>query len=185
MSIAPKKPPNPPSGTHDYQVNGMHKRKDQKIEPVDDSGQVPRDIEGRLDWKQRAQARQVPNPDSASAPFSNYFEPRYADFPRGTRMTQERIAEMKISKDLQPREREMLLEMLYWREAAHAWDFKESGRVSREVIPLVVIDTVPHKAWRADKFPIPRKLQEVVIEMIQDRINRGTLELCKSQYRNP
>jgi hypothetical protein len=35
----------------------------------------------------------------------------------------------------------MLLEVLYRREAALAWDFKESGRISREVIPLVVIDT--------------------------------------------
>ena len=92
---------------------------------------------------------------------------------------------MKIAPNLLPREREMLLEMLYRREAALAWDFKESGRVSTEVVPPVVIDTVPHKAWRADQFPIPRKLRDVVIEMVQERIDRGTLELCKSQYRNP
>ena len=65
---------------------------------------------------------------------------------------------MKIAPNLLPWEREMLLEMLYQREAALAWDFKESGRVSMEVVPLVVIDIVPHKAWRADQFPILRKL---------------------------
>jgi hypothetical protein len=130
-------------------------------------------------------AKQIPEADSTSAAFGTLFEPRYADFPRGTRMTPERIKEMKISPNLQPEERRMLLEVLYRREAALAWDFKESGRISREVIPPVVINTVPHQAWRADQFPIPRKLRDVVIEMVKERIARGTLELCKSQYRNP
>ncbi|EFQ93275.1 hypothetical protein PTT_09396 [Pyrenophora teres f. teres 0-1] len=35
---------------------------------------------------------------------------------------------MKISPDLWPREREMLEELLYRRESALAWDFRESGR---------------------------------------------------------
>jgi hypothetical protein len=167
------------------QINGAHKRKGVKVEPIDDSGQPSRNIEGRLDWKERASATQVPNANSESAPFRQYFEPRYAPFPRGTRMTPERISEMKISRDLLPKERDMLLEVLYRREGALAWDFRESGRVSKDVIPPVIIDTVPHQAWRADQFPVPRKLRQVVIDMIQDRINRGTLELCKSQYRNP
>ena len=185
MTILPKNPKEIQKGTMDFEVNGMHKRKGQKIEPVDDSGQTAREIEGRLDWKERAKAKQYPTEDPSRAPFAKYFEPRYATFPRGTRITPERRKEMKISPDLLPREVEMLEELLYRRESALAWDFRESGRVSREVIPPVVIDTVPHQAWRADQFPVPRKLREVVIEMLQDRINRGTLELCKSQYRNP
>jgi len=44
--------------------------------------------------------------------------------------------------DLLLREIEMLKELLYRRELALAWDFRELGRVSREVIPLVVINTV-------------------------------------------
>ncbi|KAK1914007.1 hypothetical protein P3342_007253 [Pyrenophora teres f. teres] len=165
------------------EVNGMHKRKGQKIEPIDDSGQTPREVEGRLDWKERAKAKQIPNHDSDRAPFGQYFEPRYASFPRGTRITPKRLAEMKISPDLWPREREMLEELLYRRESALAWDFRESGRVSREVIPLVVIDTIPHKAWRADQFPVPRKLREVVIEMIQDRINRARWSFARASIK--
>jgi hypothetical protein len=56
---------------------------------------------------------------------------------------------MKISADLLPREKEMLLEMLYQREAALAWDFAESGRISNAVMPPVTIDTILHKAWQA------------------------------------
>jgi hypothetical protein len=185
MSIVPQAPKDPQVNNTTFSINTMHKKKAQKVQPVDDSGQKTRTIEGRLDWKERAMAKQIPEADSTSAAFGTLFEPRYADFPRGTRMTPERIKEMKISPDLQPEERRMLLEVLYRREAALAWDFKESGRISREVIPPVVIDTVPHQAWRADQFPIPRKLRDVVIEMVKERIARGTLELCKSQYRNP
>ncbi|KAK1916453.1 hypothetical protein P3342_004272 [Pyrenophora teres f. teres] len=77
----------------------------------------------------------------------------------------------------------MLEELLYRRESALAWDFRESGRVSREVIPPVVIDTIPHKAWRADQFPVPRKLREVVIEMIQDRINRARWSFARASIK--
>lgn len=163
----------------------MHKRKGVKVEPIDNSGQEPRPISGQIDWKERAKKRQVPNKDSDKAPFRQYFEPRYAPFLRGTRLTSERLAEMKISSDLQPKEREMLVEMLYRREAALAWDFKESGRISHEVSPPVTIDTVPHKAWQVEQFPLPRKLRDTVIYMVQQRIDRGTLKLCKSQYQNP
>jgi hypothetical protein len=185
MSLVPRPPKDPQSNNMKLQVNTMHKRKAQKVQPVDDSGQKPREIEGRIDWKERAKEKQMPNVDSDTAPFGQHFEPRYASFPRGTRVTPQRLKDMKISPDLLPNERLMLEEMLYRREGALAWDFSESGRVSREVIPPVVIDTVPHQAWRADQFPIPRKLREVVMEMVQERIDRGTLELCKSQYRNP
>ena len=129
-----------------FAINTMHKRKAKKIQLVDDSGQPSREIEGFIDWKERARKEQIPNADSNSALFKDYFEPRYAPFPRGTRITPERIASMKISPELQPRERDMLIELLYQREAALAWDFRESGRVSREVIPLVRINTVPHTA---------------------------------------
>jgi hypothetical protein len=119
MSVVPA----PPKDNRDQvllEVNGMHKRKDQKIQLVDDSGQKPREIEGRLDWKEIAKAKQKPTEDPQKAPFAKYFEPRYASFLRGTWLTEERIREMKISPDLYPREREMLLELLYRREAALA-----------------------------------------------------------------
>jgi len=167
------------------QINTMHKRKGVKVEPVDNSGQKPRQVAGNIDWKAKAIALQVPNADLDRAPFRQYFEPRYANFPRNHRLTPERVAEMKISPDLLVREREMLLELLCRREAALAWDFKESGRVSHDVMPPATIDTVPHKAWQVPQFPVPRKLRDTVIKMVQARIDRGTLELCKSQYRNP
>ena len=136
----------PPQVLRNVSVNTMHKRKGVKIDPVDASGQKPRQVEGRLDWIEHAKSLQVPNSDSNSAPFKQYFEPRYAQFLRGTRLTPERIAKMKISPELWPKERDMLLELLYRREAALAWDFSKSGRISSEVMPPVTINTIPHQA---------------------------------------
>lgn len=164
-------------------VNTMHKRKGVKVEPIDQSGQDTRPITGYPDWKSRAKQKQKPQEHRTLLDKS--FEPRYVSFPRGTRMTPDRIKSMKISPMLTSAERGLLLEMLYRREGALAWDFSESGRISHEVIPPVTIDTIPHQAWQVPQFPIAKKLRETVIEMIQQRIDRGVLELCKSQYRNP
>ncbi|EFQ91911.1 hypothetical protein PTT_11125 [Pyrenophora teres f. teres 0-1] len=76
MSILPTSPKGDQKDEWALEVNGMHKRKGQKIEPIDDSGQTPREVEGRLDWKERAKAKQIPNHDSDRAPFGQYFEPR-------------------------------------------------------------------------------------------------------------
>jgi hypothetical protein len=60
----------------------------------------------------------------------------------------------------------MLIELLFRREPALAWDFSELGRVSWEVVPLISIKIIPYQAWRADQFPILRKLWEVVMEIV-------------------
>jgi hypothetical protein len=173
------------SGSLTFQVNTMYKRKDKKVNPVDSSSIIPDPIGGRADWKERAKAKQRRNSDSEEREFSKYLIDRYWKEPRGTRLTPERIDEMKISPELWPRERQMLIEMLYRREPALSWSFNESGTVSHDVMPPVRIQTVPHTAWQEGHFPIPRKLRDTVIDMIQQRLSRGTLEYSQSPYRNP
>ena len=75
--------------------------------------------------------------------------------------------------------------MLYNREAALAWDFTEIGKVKPEVFLPVRIRTVNHKAWYCAGFPILKALNQTVIEMLNDRINKGMLEPCHGLYRNP
>ena len=168
-----------------FEVNTLYKTKDKKVQPISDSQIKPDKVEGRPDWKSRAASQQKPNKDSDWRSFEKYFEPRYAEFPRGTRLTRQRISELKIGTELKPREKEMLVEMLYRREPALAWDFSESGRVNPEVTPPIKLNVVPHQAWQEKQFPVPRKLRDVVREMIQQRLDRETLEYSKSPYRNP
>ena len=49
----------------------------------------------------------------------------------------------------------------------------------------VKINCIPYKAWQEHYFLIPRKLRDVVQEIIEQRLDRQTLEMSKSLYRNP
>jgi hypothetical protein len=167
-----------------FEVATMYKTKDKKVQPVHNSDVRPQGIEGRSDWKERALKARSPT-DKGEQPFDQYFLPRWARWPRGQRLTKERLAEMKFGPELLPKEREMLEEMLYRREPALSFDFSESGRVHADVAPPVRIHTVPHEAWKEAQFPVPRMLRDVVIEMIQQRLDRGTLRYSRSPYRNP
>jgi hypothetical protein len=168
-----------------FQVNTMYKRKDQKVQPVTDSTAKTAQVEGRKDWKARAAARQIPNPDQSWRKFQKHFEPRYAPFPVGQRLTTERWEALKIGPELWATEKEMLKEILLCREGALSWDFSESGRVHTEVVPPIKINTIPHEAWKENSFPIPRMLRDQVSDMIKQRIARGALEYSRSPYRNP
>lgn len=170
------------------EVATLYKTVDKKVRPVD----VPRADEpmefGREDWKERAIQRQqlrlsVREPDPG--PHDDIFEPRYAVFPRGTRLTPERLANLHIGSQVTREERDLFIQMLYNREAALSWEFTESGRIHPDVCPPYKIRTVEHKAWQARGFAVPKKLEQVVVNMANARLNRGTWERCDSQYRNP
>ena len=75
--------------------------------------------------------------------------------------------------------------MLYNREIALAWDFTKIKKVKPEVFLFVQIRTVDHKAWYCAGFPISKALNQTVIEMLNDRIDKGMLKPCHGFYRNP
>ena len=74
--------------------------------------------------------------------------------------------------------------ILYNRETALAWDFTEIRKVKPEVSLPVQIRTVDHKAWHCAGFPIPKALNQTVIEMLNNRVDKGMLEPCHGPYRN-
>jgi hypothetical protein len=168
-----------------FEVSTLYKSKEKKVQPVHTSDTRPHAVEGRMDWKERATVRQPPNTDQSWRRFQQFIGARTAPFPRGQRVTPERLAEMKIADCLQPKEREMLVEVFHCREAALSFDFEESGRVHHDVYPPVRINTVPHEAWKEGNFPVPRRLRDEVGKMIQERLQRGVLEYSKSPYSNP
>jgi hypothetical protein len=57
--------------------------------------------------------------------------------------------------------------------------------IHEDVQPPYNIRTVPHEAWQVKGFQCPKKLEPIVIDMIKTRLDRGTLERCDGQYRNP
>ncbi|KAF1828249.1 hypothetical protein BDW02DRAFT_512796, partial [Decorospora gaudefroyi] len=79
-----------------FELATMYKSKDKKVQPVANSLVRPHAVEGRLDWQERARERQPPNPDQSWRKFPHLIGDRTAPFPRGSRITTERLKEMKI-----------------------------------------------------------------------------------------
>ena len=117
--------------------------------------------------------------------YDHWLIPKFSTIPQGSRITPERVEKMLVGDSMQMKEKELLLSCLYNREAAFAWNFSEIGQIRPEVTPPMEIRTVPHEAWQAAGFPIPKALQGTVIEMLRERMNAGLLERCHGPYRNP
>ncbi|RDW88494.1 hypothetical protein BP6252_00526 [Coleophoma cylindrospora] len=82
-------------------------------------------------------------------------------------------------------EREVLMELLYAREACIAFNFEEIGLLRPEVAPPQEIRTIPHVAWQTLGYPIPKALKSDAIAMIHERYKKGTIEPAYGPYRNP
>ncbi|KAJ5110888.1 hypothetical protein N7532_001423 [Penicillium argentinense] len=168
-------------------LNTLYKRKADKVLPMNvplKDGSVP---EGRPDWQRICLEKyhtRFRAPDVRTR-FDKYLKPRIAEFARGARLTPEREGAMIVGKDLMPEEKEMLRELLFKREGALAWSWEHMGRVREEVYGPQVIRTVEHEAWQEPGFMVPRALHKTVIEMLEDRLKKGTLEPCHGAYRNP
>ena len=111
--------------------------------------------------------------------------PRFSTIERGRRLSQVQIRKLNIGDHLTTNEWDILLEMLFNREAEIAFNSAEIGRYHDFIEPPHVIPTVPHKAWQAASFGIPWALHETSVRPIQDRLACGTIEQSFGPYRNP
>ena len=62
--------------------------------------------------------------------------------------------------------------MLFNNEAGIAFEFTEKGRFSNDVEPPYVIPTISHTPWQAKSFKVPKALEQEVVKIIKDRIDR-------------
>jgi hypothetical protein len=162
----------------------MYNRKAQKVRPVDSSfsdGTSP----GKLGWKTDVLEGEQQGRHPEYGPYGHWLVPKFSTLAKGTRLTDERVSLIQIGIDLLPREKDLLMQVLYDREAVLSWDFSEIGKIRSAVAAPQQIRTVPHTAWQAPGFPIPRALTETVVEMLKDRLSSGLLEPCHGPYRNP
>jgi hypothetical protein len=69
--------------------------------------------------------------------------------PRGSRLTHERLAAMKIGNNfLSLAENQLFVDSLFEYEGAIAFDESEMGFLYHSIEPPVVIHTVPHTPWQ-------------------------------------
>jgi hypothetical protein len=166
-------------------VFGAYKRKADKVVPVKEGisdGSVPG---GDPEWKKKKieKERRRGRVEPANE-WDRWLIPKFSDIRRGSRLTTERIGQLLLGEGLMPREREMLLELLFRREKGIAFEFSECGRVDDSVAPPQEIRTIPHEAWQSPGFAVPRHLATEINAMIDERLEAGTLEYCHGPYRN-
>lgn len=162
-------------------IRTMYKRKKDKVRPVDQphkDGGVP---EEKQEWKEPLEGGKLVD----RSYYNGNLIPKFSKIKKGSRLTEERVSELKIGGDLTKREKELLLEVLFNREEAIAFDFNEKGIIKREVEAPHKIPTIEHQAWQAAGFRVPKGLREEVREIIEDRLKAGTAERSWGPYRNP
>lgn len=126
------------------EVNTMYKIKDKKVKPVDrdqGDGAAPG---GRRDWYEISQARDTPQEHVGE--FKGYVIPRFADIPRGSRLTEENLKKLDNAQGLRPVERRYLEEVLTAREKAIAFDWTHCGVFHEDVSPPIMLNVIEHNA---------------------------------------
>jgi hypothetical protein len=72
-------------------------------------------------------------PERPPRKYDHLLISKFSAISREARLIPERLAKMKIGKELLEIKKDLLTEMLYNRETALAWDFTHCGRVRPEV----------------------------------------------------
>lgn len=160
----------------------MYKSKAKKVQPVNEADQIGEAPGGKDDWYERSRVRDTQQDQHGR--FQHLLLPRFSNLPRGSRLTPERLAKLNVGSTLWPEERALFNEMMLNREGAIAFEWPEYRRFHEDVSPPVIIKTIPHKAWQAPNFPLPRALVPEVTKIVQERLDKGVLELSEGPYRN-
>ena len=162
----------------------LYKRKAVKVVPVDEVHSAGIKPSGEEVGRQRL-IKEEKERELDGGAYPGVLIPKFSTIERGRRLTQARLRKPNIGEHLTTHQRDLLLEMLFNREAAIAFDSAKKGRFHNSIEPPHVIPTVPHKAWQAASFQIPPALHEPSVRLIQDRLACGTIERSFGPYRNP
>jgi len=105
--------------------------------------------------------------------------------PRGSRLTPERLTNMKIGTGfLSEAEKQLFINILFEYEGAIAFDDSEMGLLNPEIEPPVVIHTIPHSPWQQQNLRLPKAMQETATAIVKEKLEDGTLEFSQGPYRN-
>jgi hypothetical protein len=156
------------------EVRTMYKRKDKKIRSantplsngVNPSGNVMRDTTGN-----EGLGREMPSGGKK--------------VPRGSRLTSERLAKMKIGTEFLSREeKQIFIDILFEHEGAIAFDDSEMGLLDPRIELPIKIHTVPHQPWQQVNLRLPRAMQEEATRQVKEKMDLGILEFSQGPYRS-
>ena len=89
-----------------------------------------------------------------------------------------------IEEGMTAQEKEILIKILYHREAVLASDFIEMEKVRRKVAASQKIQIVDHKTWQVLGVQISKALTFTVIDMLQEKLKMGVIKPFLNPYQN-
>jgi RNase H-like domain found in reverse transcriptase/Integrase zinc binding domain len=168
-----------------FRIGTLYKRKADKVRPVDLGVSTGESPSGKDGWLQAARQEMPASPYMGKYKGLGGLTGRFSSLQPGSRLTKERSDALIVGDELTVEEKELLLEVLTNREEALAFDWTHCGTIRPEVAPPQEIRTIDHKAWQTPNFPVPRALMGKVVDMLKERLERGTMEYSQGPYRNP
>ena len=126
------------------------------------------------------------NPDGeVSLGQSSSTPARGKTVPRGSRLTPERLASMKIGTGfLSGPEQQLFIDILFEYEGAVAFDETEMGLLDSSIEPPVVIHTIPHTPWQQQNLRLPKAMQDAATAHVKEKLHHGILERSQGLYRS-
>jgi hypothetical protein len=104
--------------------------------------------------------------------------------PRGSRLTPERLAKMRIGTGfLSEAEKQLFIDILFEYEGAIAFDDSEMGQLNPAIEPPIIIHTIPHGPWEQQNLRLPKAMQDAAITTVKEKLANGTLEHSQGPYR--
>lgn len=168
-------------------VNTLYKTVARKVKAINDShsdGSVP---EGDIKWKP-TQLKKMRAAQAGSKPtkFDAWVELKFSTMEPGARLTAERWEIMKEAncEGFTSQELELFHYLLTNCERALAWDWSEIGEMIPEVVSSQVIRTIDYEPFQSKSISVLHALRDRIIELLKDRLRRGTIEELHSSYRN-
>ena len=165
-------------------VRTLYKRKAVKVVPADEAHSAGIKLNGEEGWRERLITEEKER-ELDRGVYLGVLIPKFSTIERGRQLTQARIRKLNIGEHPTTNERDLLLQMLFNREAAIAFYSAERERFHDLIDPPQVIPTVPHKDWQAVSFRIPPALHKTSVRLIQNRLACGSIERLFGPYRNP
>lgn len=153
-------------------VFGMYKTADKRVKPI--PGVYPE--EARV-------TRTFPENPLDSLPA---LSPNPPEFEHTTKLTEERVAALKINPDgfLLPEEEKLFLDIFRMNERALAFTDDERGTFSEEYFSPYIYPTVDHIPWEQKNIPIPPGMRDKVISELKKQMAAGAYEPSQSSYRS-
>ena len=99
--------------------------------------------------------------------------------PRGSRLTPERLAIMKIGTGFLL---QLFIDILYKYEGAIVFDDSEMRLLWPEIEPSVVIHTIPHEPWQQQNIRPSYAMKEAAAKIVKKKLASGLLEWSQGAY---